>query len=142
VFDTPPPNPPHPPPAEQAAKKRAVLVVEDDPSIALLIAGILEDAGYRPHIVGDGRRALQVVRELQPAVVTLDLELPGMDGRTVLRRLLAEQPAERLPIVVVSGSTELLSREERQCVARALTKPFDLTDLVEAIDEVAAQEAP
>jgi CheY-like chemotaxis protein len=140
MLDSAPQHPSNPPSHSESGQK-SVLVVEDDPSIAHLIAAILEDAGYRPHVVRDGRRALQVVRELQPAAVTLDLELPGVDGRTVLRRLVAERQGEHLPIVIVSGSTELLTREERRYVARALTKPFDLVELVQAVDEIAAQEA-
>lgn len=123
------------------AQQKRVVIVEDDPDIALLIASVLEDAGYRPFVVGDGRRALQVVRELKPVVVTLDLELPGMDGRTVLRRLDADTQTEHVPVVVVSASIQLLSREELRLISRALPKPFDSNDLVEAVDECVAREA-
>ncbi|MCC7371693.1 MAG: response regulator [Chloroflexi bacterium] len=122
-----------------APSDNQVLVVEDDLTIALLIAAILEDAGYQPVVVRDGRKALRVIRELRPVVITLDLELPDLDGRAVLQRLMAERATDRLPVVVVSGSTELLSREERRSVSRALTKPFDLTELIQAVDEVAAR---
>jgi DNA-binding response OmpR family regulator len=120
---------------------KRVVVVEDDPNIALLIAAILEDAGYWPYVVKDGRQALQVIRELQPDAITLDLELPGLDGRTVLRRLVEENPAAHVPVVVVSGSTELLSCEDRLMIACALTKPFDLIDLVDAVDAIVARHA-
>lgn len=123
------------------AQQKRVVIVEDDPDIASLIASVLEDAGYRPFVVGDGRRALQVVRELKPVVVTLDLELPGMDGRTVLRRLDADTQTEHVPVVVVSASIQLLSREELRLISRALPKPFDSNDLVEAVDECVAREA-
>ena len=119
---------------------KRVVVVEDDPDIAMLICSILEDAGYRPFVVQDGRRALQVVRELKPVVITLDLELPGLDGRTVLRRLVDDM-IEYVPVVVVSGSIQLLTREELRLIARALPKPFDSEDLVDAVDECVAREA-
>ena len=120
---------------------KRVVVVEDDPDIAMLIASILEDAGYRSFVVQDGRRALQVVRELKPVVITLDLEMPGMDGRTVLRRLSADTLIEPVPVVVVSASIQLLTREELRLIARALPKPFDSDDLVDAVDECVAREA-
>ncbi|MGE3269044.1 MAG: response regulator [Chloroflexota bacterium] len=120
---------------------KLVVVVEDDPSIAVLIATTLESAGYLPRVVQDGRRALQVVRELQPDVITLDLELPGLDGRAVLRRLCAETPEDALPVVVVSGSISLLSRDERRLVARLLPKPFSINELIEAVDAVAERSA-
>jgi len=115
---------------------RRVVVVEDDPTIGVLMASVLADAGYVPVIVQDGRQALQVVRDLQPDAITLDLELPGVDGHTVLKRLEREETDRPLPVVIVSGSTEGLSNHERILVAGTLTKPFDLTDLVRAVDSV------
>jgi CheY-like chemotaxis protein len=124
-----------------AVQAKRVVIVEDDPDVATLIASILEDAGYRPFVVQDGRRALQVVRELKPVVITLDLELPGLDGRSVLRRLDADTQTEHVPVVVVSGSIQMLTREELRLIARALPKPFDSDDLVDAVDECVAREA-
>jgi len=120
---------------------KRVVIVEDDPDISMLIASILEDAGYRAFVVQDGRRALQAVRELKPVVITLDLELPGVDGRTVLKRLAADTLLDHVPVVVVSGSIQLLTREELRHISRALPKPFNSDDLVDAVDECVAREA-
>jgi DNA-binding response OmpR family regulator len=122
-----------PDPASAAPR---VVVVEDDPTIGVLMASVLADAGYVPFVVQDGHQALQVVRDLQPDAITLDLELPGLDGHTVLQRLECEEAERPLPVVIVSGSTEGLSKHERILVAETLTKPFDLTDLVRAVDSV------
>jgi CheY-like chemotaxis protein len=115
---------------------RRVVVVEDDPAISVLMASVLADAGYIPFVVQDGLQALRVVRELHPDVITLDLELPGMDGHTVLRGLERDDPGRPLPVVVVSASTDDLSRAERRLVCETLTKPFDVFDLVRAVDAV------
>ena len=115
---------------------RRVVVVEDDPAISVLMASVLADAGYIPFVVQDGLQALRVVRELHPDVITLDLELPGMDGHTVLRGLERDDPGPSLPVVVVSASTDDLSRAERRLVCETLTKPFDVFDLVRAVDAV------
>lgn len=121
---------------QKLPRDNRVVVVEDDPSIGVVIAAVLSDEGYDPIVVRDGRRALQAVRELRPPIVTLDLELPGIDGRTLLHRLLDGPPEERPRIIVVSASTESLRPEERQLIVCALTKPFDLAELVQAIDDV------
>jgi DNA-binding response OmpR family regulator len=114
---------------------KRVVVVEDDPSIAVLIAAILSDEGYTPFVVMDGRQALKAVREVRPQVVTLDLSLPGLDGRTVLRRLSDCAPETRPRVVVVSASADGLSRDERRMVARTLPKPFNLIDLIRAVED-------
>jgi len=126
---------------ENPTPPKRVVVVEDDPAIAVLIAAVLDDEGYEPYVVRDGRKALQAVHELRPDAITLDLELPGLDGRTVLRRLGDETPGRRPPVVVVSASTDRLSRDERRLVAHTLTKPFDLGELVQAVDDVVEREA-
>lgn len=124
---------------DRTAHSRRVVVVEDDPSIGVLIASVLADEGYSPIVVQDGRQALRVVQDLHPDAVTLDLELPGLDGHTVLRRLAADI-SDAPPVVVVSASMESLSNDEREMVACALTKPFDLYDLVRAIECVVTRD--
>jgi DNA-binding response OmpR family regulator len=125
----------------KTSEPKKVVVVEDDPSVAVLIAAILADEGFAPFVVRDGRKALQAVRELQPDVVTLDLHLPGLDGHAVLRRLVSVDIEHRPSVVVVSASTDELSRDERRMIARTLTKPFDLCDLVEAVEDVVGKQA-
>jgi CheY-like chemotaxis protein len=117
-----------------SSENRKVLVVEDDPHIGGLIAAILEEEGFAPVVVRDGCEALQVVRVDPPDAMTLDLELPGIDGRAILRHLW-EDEARGVPVVVVSAATELLSREERRRVTCALRKPFEVPDLVRAVSQ-------
>lgn len=122
-------------PGSDSTLKR-VVVVEDDPAIGVLMASVLSDAGYVPVVVQDGLQALRAVHDLHPDAITLDLELPGVDGHTVLRRLERDEPDRPLPVVIVSASTGSLSGEELGLVAETLTKPFDLVELVRAVDSV------
>lgn len=110
-----------------------VVVVEDDPTIAWLIAVTLADEGYTPVVVHNGRAALRAVAELRPAVITLDLQLPDLDGHAVLRHISEVTLADRPRVVVVSSDAEWLTQEERRAVAGALSKPFDLSDLIRAV---------
>ena len=79
-----------------------LLVVEDDPDIANLIRAQLEEAGYRATAVGRGEDALQAARELLPALITLDIRLPDMDGFEVLKRLKHDPETADIPVVIVS----------------------------------------
>jgi len=67
-----------------------VLVVEDEKTIADLQRMYLQKAGFGVHSVADGDEALKAIRELKPAVVVLDIGIPGMDGIEVCRQLRAE----------------------------------------------------
>lgn len=62
-----------------------VLVVDDEAPLANLLASYFERAGYEVETTGDGREAVTLTRELDPAVIILDLGLPGMDGVEVCR---------------------------------------------------------
>ena len=127
------------PPQPDSSMKR-VVVVEDDPAIGVLMASVLADAGYVPIVVQDGGQALRVVRELRPDAITLDLQLPGVDGHMLLRKLEGGEQHRPLPVVVVSVSTDELSRDERGLVSETLTKPFDLNDLIRAVESAAGRK--
>lgn len=66
---------------------RRAVVVDDEQALARLVAGYLERDGFEVHVCHDGARALDVLREVDPDVVVLDLGLPGVDGVEVCRRL-------------------------------------------------------
>ncbi|MGW6130818.1 response regulator [Cellulomonas sp. NPDC055163] len=66
---------------------RRAVVVDDEEPLARLVAGYLERDGFEVHVCFDGARALEVLREVDPDVVVLDLGLPGVDGVEVCRQL-------------------------------------------------------
>ncbi|MFI4876977.1 MAG: chemotaxis response regulator protein-glutamate methylesterase [Blastopirellula sp. JB062] len=89
-----------------AGKVSRVLVVDDSALMRTLITDQLADA---PGIevcgqASDGYQALQMVKQLRPDVVTLDVQMPGMDGLETLDRILVERP---LPVIMVSAMTQL-----------------------------------
>jgi len=71
----------------KVAAGQLILVVEDDPGIADVLRLYLERDGFQVEHVGDGGKALDVIRSRQPDAVVLDVGLPGMDGTTVCRTL-------------------------------------------------------
>jgi two-component system response regulator BaeR len=84
-----------------------ILVVEDEPKLARLLADYLAAAGYRPVIVDRGDAALPAVREQDPALVLLDLNLPGMDGLAVCREL---RKTSEVPVIMLTARAEEIDR--------------------------------
>ncbi|MFT3969067.1 MAG: response regulator transcription factor [Micropruina sp.] len=68
-------------------EERRAVIVEDDPEIADLLAVVLAQAGFRTFIAEDGLRGLDLIREHAPTLTTLDVNLPGIDGFEVVRRI-------------------------------------------------------
>ena len=119
-----------------AGQASTVLVIEDDPATAQLIADALASAGYQPLHAREGGEALRLIAEHRPGLVILDLALPGIDGRSFLLSLRADEQTKRVPVVVVSANSDSLSAFERRSVTRVLPKPFDVEALVAAVRSV------
>ncbi|MBC7228308.1 MAG: GAF domain-containing protein, partial [Thermoflexales bacterium] len=112
-----------------------VLVVEDDADIANLIRIHLEREGYTVRIAGRGEEALQMAREIQPGLITLDILLPDMDGFTLLERLKRDSRTAHIPVIVVSAVPE---REKglRLGALDYLGKPIEEERLIELVRRV------
>ena len=118
-----------------AAGRRTVLVVEDDRKIADVIRIYLERDGFSATLARDGRQALDLLDQVQPALIVLDLLLPGLDGREVARLIRAHSS---VPIIMLTA----LSTEED--VLRGLdlgaddyiVKPFSPRELLARIRTV------
>ena len=118
-------------PAPVGAGER-VLVVDDEPDICALVAYHLAKAGVRVSTAGTGNEALASVRDEEPALVVLDLMLPGLSGYDVLERLRAEPNTRDVPVLMLTARRE----EEDRIRGLALgaddyqTKPFSPQELV------------
>jgi DNA-binding response OmpR family regulator len=106
-----------------------ILVVEDNPEISYVIELALADARLEVRAVHDGNRALVEAREWAPEVVLLDLNLPGLDGLEVCRRLRQFSTAY---VIMVTGRAEEVDKLIGLSVGADdyLTKPFSPRELV------------
>jgi two-component system response regulator BaeR len=85
----------------------ALYIVEDEPVLSALVADYARAAGYVPTVFADGAQALDAIRAQAPALVVLDLMLPGLDGMAVCR---AVREFSQVPIVMVTARVEEIDR--------------------------------
>ena len=113
-----------------------VLVVDDHALILEFVRAVLEGAGYAVRTAGDGAAALRLALEAQPAVILLDLGLPGMDGRQFLAAY-RQQPGPHAPVVLMTavGDMELYAAEAG--AAGHLRKPFRVAELLAVVGRYA-----
>jgi CheY-like chemotaxis protein len=111
---------------------RRVLVVEADHDLRTLYRRALIFHGYDVSEANSGYAALQRLQIERPALIVLDLILPGYDGLAVLRDIAAQPRLRQIPVIVVTGSTVPL---ERLAVARVLRKPIQPPELVKAVQQ-------
>jgi two-component system phosphate regulon response regulator PhoB len=112
--------------------KPRILVVDDEVAICTLIRYILEDGGYCVETATDGR-ALHVAAGTQPALVLLDLMMPGMDGYEIGLRLRAHPATAAIPIVIMSAGARVRQAAEQIGADGYLEKPFELTALLRTV---------
>lgn len=112
-----------------------ILVVDDEPKIVKLARDYLENAGYHVLSAADGVTALAIARQEKPAMIVLDLNMPGMDGLDVCRQLRRESD---VPIIMLTARVE----ETDRLIGLELgaddyiTKPFSPRELVARIRAV------
>ena len=111
---------------------RRVLIIEDDPAIGHMLTTLLSVEGYQPVLMADGQAGLDAARDLRPALITLDLSLPTIDGTQVLDQL-DQQTGVRIPVIIVSAYTDQLTKAHRSRVSAILTKPFEIDTLLSCI---------
>jgi signal transduction histidine kinase/CheY-like chemotaxis protein len=124
-----------PPEAAIERETPVVLVVEDDPQAAELLRLYIEGAGYRVEMAWDGEDGFTKACQLHPALITLDLLLPKIDGWDLLVRLKGEPTTRGLPVVIVSIMDER-GKGFALGAADYLVKPVSREDLLNAVQRV------
>ena len=84
-----------------------ILVVDDEPDSRVFISTVLEDEGATVFEAADGKEALEIARRERPDLMTLDLEMPGMDGGQVFEVMRTDPELRDIPVCIVSGHPEL-----------------------------------
>lgn len=88
---------------DDLVKKRNVLVVEDDENTVFLLKNLLGSRGYQVVPAWDGKQALDIAKTLDLDLVLLDLQLPRLNGLSVIRQLREDLRFECLPIIIMTG---------------------------------------
>jgi len=103
---------------------RPILVVDDDPNSRDMLSKTLSAEGFSVVTASDGEEALEKARQLRPALITLDVLMPGLDGWSVLEKLKSDPELDSIPVVMVS----IAGNRDLGCMLGAvdcLTKPVD-----------------
>jgi signal transduction histidine kinase/DNA-binding response OmpR family regulator len=117
-----------------------VLVVDDDPNALDLLKRTLQDAGVRVVTANNGENALKLARTLQPAAITLDVLMPGMDGWEVLRELKADPVTRDIPVLMVTMTNDR-ALGYALGATEFLTKPVQRAQLVQLLERCGSNDA-
>jgi response regulator NasT len=118
----------------ESARPTRVVVAEDEAIIRLDLKELLQEEGY--DVVGEtgrGDEAVELVRDLRPDLVILDIKMPGLDGLSAARQVAGERLAAVLMVTAFS-QRELVEQARDAGALAYLVKPFQKSDLIPAIE--------
>jgi len=122
--------------AVEEARVRSIIIVEDDEDIADSIRYNLEREGFRVRVAVTGEEAVNLILGGPPSLILLDLNLPGMNGFEICRRLRAEPPTAKLPILMLTARADETDKVLGLNMGADdyITKPFSMRELVARVN--------
>ncbi len=127
-----------------AQQSNTVVCIEDEPGVIELIRLILERRGLTVVGAENGEAGLEAIRQSRPALVLLDLMLPGMDGWEIYRRMKADEMMKSIPVIIVTAKAEGIDEVLAKQVAKVddyIKKPFSLQELLQSVERVTSRKA-
>ncbi len=115
-----------------------ILIVEDNEKNLKLVRDLLQVKGYKTIETETGEEGIRMAQESHPALILMDIQLPGIDGVTALKRLKADPKTRDIPVVAITASTMTLKREAMlaEGFAGYQNKPISIKDFLEEVGRV------
>lgn len=119
-----------------------VIIVDDDPIVGTLTLELIQDAGYSGLLISDSLQAQDAIREAMPALVVLDILMPGIDGLTLLHRLKSDPLTQKIRAIVVSGKSFQAEKDRARQYGADLfiEKPYDIDTFAAKIGAIMKKE--
>ena len=117
----------------------SILIVEDDMDLREALGDTLRLAGYHTELVQDGRLALDAIESTAPAMVITDIQMPRMDGHTLLKHIKQRWPDLPVMLMTAYGSIQKAVEAMREGAVDYLTKPFEAEVLVNMVGRYVSQ---
>jgi DNA-binding response OmpR family regulator len=110
---------------------KKILLVDDEDSIHLLYREELEEQGFEVHSAMSGEDALKILATLKPNLIILDINMPGMNGIDVLRKIKEMDPT--MPVILSSAYQEFKQDLSTWASEDFVVKSADMTELIESV---------
>ena len=106
-----------------------ILVVDDEPGVRGFLRDLLAEEGYEVVLASDGEEALGLAELENPEVILLDINMPGIDGIEVCKRLKAREETRYIPIIIITALDDRGFLAYLEGADDFITKPFNSMEL-------------
>jgi len=119
-----------------ACSEKSILLIEDEQNILEALSFILRRAGWIVYTHSNGNDANEVINKLKPAVIVLDIMLPGKSGFDVLRDLRSSEVDQKTPVMILTARGQEKDRDAAKILGADLfmTKPFVNSEVLNALE--------
>jgi twitching motility two-component system response regulator PilG len=116
---------------------KTILVVDDSPTIRKLISGKLEKGGHEVYCAEDGQEAVEMLKQIRPHLILLDITMPRMDGYQVCKTIRSTTATKDVPVVMISGKDGFFDKVRGKMAGSTdyITKPFGPEALMKALEK-------
>ena len=121
-----------------------ILIVEDNEKNLKLVRDVLQYKGYLTIEAGTGEDGVRLARERGPALILMDIQLPGIDGITALGQLRADPATRAIPVIAVTASA--MTQDRKKILAAGFdgyqTKPIKVREFMDVVRQTLDRHAP
>ena len=118
-----------------------ILIVEDNENNRMLVRDVLQSRGYQTAETDTGEEGLRLARERRPALILMDIQLPGISGMETLKLLRADEATRDIPVMAVTASA--MTHDRQKIMATGFdayqSKPLNVKEFVEAVRSILAR---
>ncbi|PIC64696.1 two-component system response regulator [Sporosarcina sp. P13] len=112
---------------------KKLLIVDDQAGIRLLLEEIFKQANVETLLAASGKEALEILEEVKPDCILLDMKMPGMNGVEVLREIRKSKPDAVVMMMTAYSEIELTEEAGRLGIDHHFTKPFDIFEVRDTV---------
>lgn len=116
---------------------KMILIVDDNLTNLKLVKVLLESSGYKVRTAVDADGVLQTLKEFNPDLILMDIQLPGMDGLTLTRQLKADPKTSAIPVIALTAYA--MKGDEEKALASGccgyITKPVDTRNFTKQVEQ-------
>jgi two-component system, cell cycle response regulator DivK len=120
-----------------------ILIVEDNEKNLKLVRDVLRHTGYQTIEAGTGEDGVRLAKERGPALILMDIQLPGIDGITALGQLRADPATRAIPVIAVTASA--MTHDRKKIMAAGFdgyqTKPIRVREFMDVVRETLDRHA-
>lgn len=120
---------------------KRILIADDDPGIVDAVEMLLSFYNYEVSSTYDGNEVADIVTQLNPDLILLDIWMSGVDGRDICRKLKDNAQTCSVPVLMISASKDIASSALEAGANGFVAKPFDMQQLISKIEELLSSDS-